>query len=254
MDMFLPQKISAATGLDPHASRRLGLPCGNEIFLWCLDLPSLPLVPMLQALNLNERRGEEQGRRYRRDFEHWLKARAALRCILGACTGLPPACVVIREGGGTKPELPENPDGLYFNAARSRNYALVGIGRVPLGIDIEAIRPDFSWDTVAIHWFHPRERMLLAATPEARRVETFFQIWTKKEAFFKALGMGLDREAMASCFIRTNGRSISGFQSFGQRWWVKALAAPRGYKAALSSRECVRRIINCTPSFTEILP
>jgi len=254
MDNVHSYEITPVTDPAFHASKLLSLPCWNEILLYCLNLSSLPLVPLLPFLNLDERRGDEQGRRYRRDFEYWLKARAALRCILGSCTGLPPAHVTILTGLGKKPELAENSDGIHFSVARSRNYALIAVGRAPLGVDIQAIRPDFSWETIATHWFHPRERMLLAATPEARRVDTFFQIWTKKEAFFKGIGMGLDREAMIACFTTPNGRSIHGCHApLAQRWRVKALMAPPGYKAALSSLEEARCITDCTYAFAETL-
>ncbi len=254
MDHIRSYETTSITEPAGPASRFLDLPRFHEIRLCCLNLPSLPLEPMLPFLTVEERRGDEQGRRYRKDFEYWLKARAGLRYILASCTGLPPRGVPLLVGLGKKPELAENSSGLHFNVARSRNYALIAVGRVPLGVDIQAIRPDFSWETIATYWFHPRERMLLATTPEAHRVDIFFQIWTKKEAFFKGIGMGLDREAMTACFTTAHGRSIRGFHpSLAQHWWVKALAAPPGYKASLSCLEGAHCIIDCTGDIAEAL-
>ena len=237
MTTILPRPFTwVAAPPTPFGSGRCSLPCSGEIFIWRLDLPSLPLEPLLQLLTDAERRGEKEGRRYRTDFAFWLKARAALRGILSAFTGQPGSQIAIAAGGGQKPALTNNPHGLHFSVSRSKDYALIVLGRAPLGIDIEAVRPGFSWHTIATHWFHPREQARLAATPEGQRIETFFQIWTQKEAFFKGLGIGLDRESMTSCFVAPDGRLIRDCQGPPlQAWRLQALSAPSGYKAALAS-------------------
>ena len=61
--------------------------------------------------------------------------------------------------------------------------------RRPPVVDIEAVRPEFSWSTIAMHWFHP-PKALLARAPESQRAELFFQIWTHKEAYFKGVAWG----------------------------------------------------------------
>lgn len=249
--LFRPLARSTNAVSCPCGSERCPFPRQEEILLWRLDLPRLPVAPMLQFLTDAERTGEEEGRKYRRDFEFWLKSRAALRCILSACTGQPAPQIAITTGGGKKPELTDNQHGLHFNAARSKDYALIGLGRAPLGVDIEAVRPGFSWHTIATHWFHPREQALLAATPELRRIESFFQIWTHKEAYFKGVGTGLNRQAMTSRFTAPEGCSIWGLKGPpSQPWYLKVLDAPSGYKASLASMGEPRIVIDCTASFT----
>ena len=116
-------------------------------------------------------------RRFRNDFKSWLKSRAALRRILGAFTGQPARRIAIMTGEGGKPEFADNPDGLHFNASRSKDYALIALARARVEVDIEAVRPEFSWSTIAMHWFHPREQALLARAPEfAARRALLFQI------------------------------------------------------------------------------
>ena len=44
---------------------------------------------------------------------------------------------------------------------------------------------------VAERFFSPLERVLLSSLPPDRWVEGFFNCWTRKEAYIKALGVGL---------------------------------------------------------------
>ncbi|MGH6955178.1 MAG: 4'-phosphopantetheinyl transferase family protein [Caulobacteraceae bacterium] len=44
---------------------------------------------------------------------------------------------------------------------------------------------------VAERFFSQTERMLLDALAPERRIQAFFNAWTRKEAFVKALGLGL---------------------------------------------------------------
>jgi 4'-phosphopantetheinyl transferase len=171
---------------------------------------------------------------------------------LSAFTGQAARRIAIAAGEGGKPELADNPDGLHFNASRSKDFALIALGRAPLGVDIEAVRPEFSWRTIAMHWFHPREQALLASAPEARRSEIFFQIWTHKEAYCKGVGTGLDREAMIGSFTGPESRSVRGAKgSQATQWRLKALAAPRGYKASLASANVPPIVVDRTASFAE---
>ncbi len=246
-----PITRGASALLDEVVAQRPSLPRQGEVFLWLLDLPSLPLESMLKFATEAER-GADDRRRYRTDFEPWLKSRAALRRVLSAFTGQPARQIAITTGNAGKPELADNPDSLHFNASRSKDCALIALARGPVGVDIEAVRPEFGWRTIAMHWFHPREQALLASAPEARRAEIFFQIWTHKEAYFKGVGTGLDREAMTSCFTAPESRSIRGLNVPQSRGWrIRPLAAPSGYKASLASADWPQLAVDRTASLSE---
>jgi 4'-phosphopantetheinyl transferase len=60
-----------------------------------------------------------------------------------------------------------------------------------VGIDVEAIRPLADADAVAAHFFSRPEHAAYRALDPRDRPLGFFQCWTRKEAFIKALGEGL---------------------------------------------------------------
>src|SRR5438477_609032 len=65
------------------------------------------------------------------------------------------------------------------------------VARRDVGVDVEAVRTLPDADDVAARWFSPREYATYRALEPGDRALGFFQCWTRKEAFIKALGDGL---------------------------------------------------------------
>jgi 4'-phosphopantetheinyl transferase len=61
----------------------------------------------------------------------------------------------------------------------------------PVGVDIEAVRAMRDRDDIARRTFAAGEFERLCALDDAGRTTAFFNCWTRKEAFVKALGDGL---------------------------------------------------------------
>jgi 4'-phosphopantetheinyl transferase len=53
------------------------------------------------------------------------------------------------------------------------------------------VRPISDAERIAATFFHPLEYTSLMNAPDEVRMEVFFTLWTKKEAYLKALGTGL---------------------------------------------------------------
>ena len=81
---------------------------------------------------------------------------------------------------------------IRFNLSHSNGRALFAfaIDR-EIGIDIEKVHdmPDMSH--IAERFFSERECKLFCALPECQKREAFFNCWTRKEAYIKAIGDGL---------------------------------------------------------------
>ena len=76
-----------------------------------------------------------------------------------------------------------------FNIAHSGSWIVCGAGQGRLGVDVEKI--DEADDGFAKRYFAPQETELLRSLEAASRKRLFYSIWTLKESYIKALGMGL---------------------------------------------------------------
>jgi phosphopantetheinyl transferase len=81
--------------------------------------------------------------------------------------------------------------GLYLSAASRDPFSAVAIASSPVGVDVEVIDADGE-----IPWrvLHPRETSLLEPLRGKARAAAFARLWSIKEAYLKALGVGLSRE------------------------------------------------------------
>jgi 4'-phosphopantetheinyl transferase len=60
-----------------------------------------------------------------------------------------------------------------------------------VGVDVEPVRAFPDAAAVVERFFSPRERQAYRACAPGERLAAFFTLWTRKEAYVKALGLGL---------------------------------------------------------------
>ena len=170
-------------------------------------------------------------------FLQVVKARALLRVMLARCTGQPAESFEFDEGGDKPPRLLVNKWGLYFSVSHSDDQVAVAISRAPVGVDIERVRADCSWDAIAAICFHPTERALLQRGNETASCEAFFEIWTRKEAYLKGIGTGLSTDPASFSSLAPNSAVASDVSDLPVRtWFTRTIDAPSGYKGALASQ------------------
>ncbi|OLE96495.1 MAG: hypothetical protein AUG75_19815 [Cyanobacteria bacterium 13_1_20CM_4_61_6] len=141
---------------------------------------------------------DERARAARYHFdEHrdsFIESRAALRSIIATYADLAAADVEFNYGPHGKPHLAPalNEAQLQFSFSRREGLAVVALARDrDVGIDVEFIRDDFPTREVAKEIFSEREFEEFLLLPAVQRVEGFYNCWTRKEAYIKAIGEGL---------------------------------------------------------------
>jgi 4'-phosphopantetheinyl transferase len=142
--------------------------------------------------------GAERQRASRFAFNHdrrrFIVARAQLRRLLAARLGVRPESVELVYGSRGKPALSRcfADSDLRFNVSHSGDVAVYAfaLGR-EIGVDVEAIRVICDADDVAARFFSRCEYEAYCALDRSDRPLGFFNCWTRKEAFIKALGDGL---------------------------------------------------------------
>lgn len=154
----------------------------SEIHIWRVPLD----MPPIQSEILSPAERDRADRFFaERDRIRYHNAHTALRQILARYTGLEPQTLQFHTNAYGKPSL-VNALPVEFNLSHSNSFALVSIHSSPVGIDIEHLRADFDVLALAQRYFAPAETALVNANPER-----FFEFWTRKEAFIKAIGMGV---------------------------------------------------------------
>jgi len=129
-----------------------------------------------------------------RDRRRFIVGRARLRHLLASRLGVQPDAVELVYGPRGKPALARHfaRSGLRFNVSHANDVAVYAfaLGR-EVGIDVEAVRVIRDADDIAARFFSRRENEAYLALDPRDRPLGFFNCWTRKEAFIKALGDGL---------------------------------------------------------------
>ena len=114
-----------------------------------------------------------------------------LRRLLGKYTGTGAKDISFTYNENKKPYLQNtiaNP--CFFNLSHSADEFLIAISNQELGVDIERISPKKHWEDIASQYFGVREVQYITSDPNPDKA--FFVCWTRKEAFLKATGTGID--------------------------------------------------------------
>jgi 4'-phosphopantetheinyl transferase len=130
--------------------------------------------------------------RFEIDRTRYVAAHGALRRLLGVYTGSSPANVRLVEATFGKPYLQPGTDGgLRFNMSHSADDALIVIAsEMEVGVDIERVAMLDDLPDVAAMSFSAAECDELRAGPRERELQRFYALWTRKEAYIKATGLG----------------------------------------------------------------
>ena len=119
--------------------------------------------------------------------------RAARRLVLARYVNRPASALKFLEDSMGKPKLDSCQD-LDFNCSASGDLALIGVARgKKLGLDVERLRAVPDALGIAGRFFAKGEFEMLARAPAAQRSASFLRLWTCKEAWTKACGLGFSR-------------------------------------------------------------
>jgi len=200
-------------------------------------------VRTLEACLSSTERERARRLRFDRDRQRYVVRRGLLRVILGRYLGAAPEELEFQYGDCGKPELdPSTSDGsLRFNLSYTYDLALYAVARgQELGVDVERIR-DKSYLGLATRYFSAAERAELRGLPVESRAQGFFNGWSRKESYVKALGTGLVTRLDSFTVNLTPGepaRLLSGAPG----WSLAGLDVPAGHAAALTvggTCECI---------------
>lgn len=172
----------------------ISMPAG-DVHLWKipLDISKEEIEQLYDLLSEDER---VRGGRFMRETSRWqyVTTRIALRLLLGRYLTCSPKDLCFRCSPCGKPEL-DDPAGdtpIRFNVSHVHGMALIAVahGRA-LGVDLERVQVDKNLEFKGRWAFHSDELDALPTGKCNYGHAAFYLLWTQKEAYLKAIGVGL---------------------------------------------------------------
>jgi len=162
--------------------------------------------PNEEALRLISKYDKEryEAFRFSEDKLRFLKARYILLKFASAYFNnkhLPDAELIFNRYG--KPQFKDLP--LNFSITHSHNIAAVAFSKdLSIGFDVEHKRKVEDLDQLAKRFFSGPEVEYMETLDTQIRADNFFRIWSAKEAYIKAIGLGVSKE-LGSFSVIDNG-------------------------------------------------
>lgn len=218
----------------------------NAIHVWQIDLlADAALIAHCRAVL--DPAELERAARYLADLHRnrFIVARSALRLLLGRYLQRDPRDVAFTYNAHGRPQIsantvslmPEPP--LVFNLSHSGDTAVLAVTRLPaVGVDLEYHRKPERIADLAERFFAPAEVAQWRALPDELRIAGFFAGWSRKEAYIKAHGRGLNYPLdrfVISLDPREPARIVATLDDPAEagRWRIENLSCPTDCSAAL---------------------
>lgn len=192
-----------------------------------------------QILNADER---DRAARFRfaRDRMLFVVSHGLLRMILSRYLNENPPDIGFNIGQFGRPELAEAGSGLRFNLSHSDQAVMIGVTQdADIGVDIARISSDDRLLEVADRGFARVESNWIADAKPDSRLHRFFAIWTLKEAYIKARGLGLNFplsrfEVQPRRYGQAHLRVDPGLDPDPENWILRHARLFTNYRAAVA--------------------
>ena len=215
-------------------------PCDRRIDLWHSSLDVIEWRPLLVLLS-NEERHRADGFAHERDTRRFVVSHAMLRLLLSQLTAIPASQLRLSVERDSKPALLEEPrQPIHFSLARSEELVLIGFASRPLGVDIESLATSFDVENFATVALADEEREALKAVNPVDRHEAVLRCWTQKEAYLKAIGVGLyiSPKTIEVSFVPgapPGLKKASGSSNSASNWFVDVVVPDPAYVGAVAA-------------------
>jgi len=219
---------------------------GQDIDVVVTCLAAAPEVVRASAALLSDAE-RHRARRFAfdRDARRFIIARARLRELLAARLGVGAESIELEYGAHGKPALsPRFADSdLHFNVSHCDDVAAYAFtcGHA-IGIDLEAVRVISDADDIAARYFSRHENTTYRTLNPHDKPLGFFNCWTRKEAFVKALGDGLSVPLDRFDVTLAPGEPakvlrVENTPGDDSGWHLDSLCPAAGYVAAIASQD-----------------
>lgn len=214
----------------------------NDVHIWSASLqqPARVVQRLAGVLSEDERmRAERFHFKDHRSF--FIVGRGILRTLLARYLNLESQQVQVEYTQSGKPFLSPSHGvhNLCFNLSHSAAFVIYAFSKNRrIGIDIEYMRPISDMEKIAARNFSEKENRQFKTADRNGMMRAFYNCWTRKEAFIKAIGDGLSFPLHQFDVSLISGEparilSIFGSEQAAGQWSMHELQPADGHVAAL---------------------
>ena len=155
-----------------------------------------------------------------------------LRSIVSRDHNIPSGALRTAYTEKNKPYLESHPD-IHFNISHSGHWVVIAFSDQPVGVDVEKIRKVNL--NVARRFFSEEEKRRLFSLPEKEQLSYFFDLWTLKESFLKAIGTGLTRPLKSFTVMQSANGFYLGESGEYSRIRLRQVPCEKNYRLSVCS-------------------
>lgn len=229
----------------------------GKIELWTSFLHEIVedrLLDQYKELLAPEERVQQVRFHFERDQHRYLITRALVRVVLSKYCDIEPKDWVFNKGSHGKPVIGNDhasATGLFFNISHTNGVVIVGVAREPsLGVDVENLdrrKPSLG---IAETFFASAEVEVLRELADLDQQRRFYEYWTLKESYIKAVGLGLsiplDKFSFSFPTASTIQLTLADNPEHADQWHFWQFQPASGYMAAV----CINRAGLVEPMLT----
>ncbi len=167
----------------------------NTIDLWLcfpLRITDADLLNQYDQLLSKNERIKQQRYKFAKHRHDALITRAFVRDLLSQYETCDAKDLTFKKGAKDKPYLDYPKTNLTFNLSHTDGLIICAVTKnVDIGADVENVKRDNAILDIADRYFSEEEVSALNTLPKDQQISRFFDYWTLKESFIKAVGLGL---------------------------------------------------------------
>lgn len=175
------------------------------VYVWRCDLDAEFTLP--DSLDARER-ARAGAFKFERDRRRYIQAHRFLRFVLSSRLAASPAAIEFELSTHGKPRLAGRHEPA-FNLSHADHVAYLAVmEQGPIGIDVELDHELEDAIEVGRSVYSTSEMDELTRADVAQRTATFLRCWTRKEAYLKALGLGIGEPDLPSITVGASSKPV----------------------------------------------
>lgn len=206
----------------------------NQVNIYIVPLDKSPFsLEYLSSILSEDERKRSDRYKFLSDKNKFIICRGMLRVILSKYLDIPPDLIKFDYTDKGKPFIKDT--NLSFNLSHSQQLAVYAISvNEFLGIDLEYLGKNTDFEAIAKRFFTSREYEFIKGLNERDKKEVFLRLWTRKEAYLKAIAQGIANGLDQVEFdLKLNIMRINGSEKLGKDWFIYEFYPEKDYISTL---------------------